>query len=285
MSYPEREFASIYNQYIDMVYRLCFSFLKNKEDTEDAVQSVFVKYWKGRKKFESEQHEKAWFIVTASNTCKDMLRQSWRNNVSMDNYDFAPDTEDSDHDDVYMAIMELPEKYKTVVYLYYYEGYKTREIAQMLRKPSSTIRNYLTAAKTDGYSYRFFKQDDNLFRAFVDSCIDGYCIVVYMERLEYENTEGIWQVTGYQVLKNGDAEIAKGKLKPYSGESAGGGISIPQEDTAIKGMEDAVLIYNVNDKKNIVSVGEEDGWLIRGILDNCSRRESVEGGCSSILSR
>ena len=147
MSYPEEIFVSTYNRYIDMVYRLCFSFLKNKEDTEDAVQSVFVKYLKSNKKFENESHEKAWFIVTASNLCKDMLRQSWRRNVSIETYDFIPDTEDTANDDVYMAIMNLPNKYKTVVYLYYYEGYKTNEIAEMLHKPSSTIRNYLTEAR------------------------------------------------------------------------------------------------------------------------------------------
>lgn len=147
MSCSEEIFISTYNRYIDMVYRLCFSFLKNKEDTEDAVQSVFIKFLKSNKKFENECHEKAWFIVTASNLCKDMLRQSWRRNISIETYDFISDTEDTANNDVYMAIMNLPDKYKTVVYLYYYEGYKTQEIAEMLHKPSSTIRNHLTEAR------------------------------------------------------------------------------------------------------------------------------------------
>ena len=147
MSCSEKDFVSTYNHYVDMIYRLCFSFLKNKEDTEDAVQSVFVKYLKNRKRFENEHHEKAWFIVTSSNVCKDMLRQSWRHNVSIETYESIPDTEDSADNDVYMAILDLPHKYKTVVYLYYYEGYKTHEIAEMLHKPSSTIRNHLTEAR------------------------------------------------------------------------------------------------------------------------------------------
>ena len=66
MSYSEKDFVSTYNRYVDMIYRLCFSFLKNKEDTEDAVQSVFLKYIKTKKGFENEHHEKAWFIVTSS---------------------------------------------------------------------------------------------------------------------------------------------------------------------------------------------------------------------------
>lgn len=142
-----KKFTFTYHQYVDMVYRLCFSFLKTKEDTEDAVQSVFVKYLKSGKKFESGEHEKAWFIVTASNICKDMLRQAWRRNVSMEIYDAIPDTCEGEDRDVLTAVMDLPEKYKTVVYLYYYEGYQTREIAQMLHKPPSTIRNYLAEAR------------------------------------------------------------------------------------------------------------------------------------------
>lgn len=147
MSCSDKEFLFVYNRYVDMIYRLCFSFLKNKEDTEDAVQSVFIKYLKRHRNFENECHEKAWFLVTASNLCKDMLRQSWRHNISIETYDPIPAVEDSADNEVYMAILDLPCKYKTVVYLYYYEGYKTHEIAEMLHKPSSTIRNYLTEAR------------------------------------------------------------------------------------------------------------------------------------------
>lgn len=121
--------------------------MNNKEDTEDAVQSVFVKYLKNRKKFKNEHHEKAWFLVTSSNICKDMLRQSWRHNINIETYDSVPDTEEPSGNDVYMAILDLPYKYKTVVYLYYYEGYKTHEIAEILHKPSSTIRNHLTEVR------------------------------------------------------------------------------------------------------------------------------------------
>ena len=85
--------------------------------------------------------------MVTSNICKDILRQSWSHNISIETYDIISDTKDRAGDDVYMAVLELPYKYKTVVYLYYYEGYKTDEIAEILRKPSSTIRNYLTEAR------------------------------------------------------------------------------------------------------------------------------------------
>ncbi|MCM1500192.1 MAG: RNA polymerase sigma factor [Clostridium sp.] len=147
MNYSEKDFISTYNCYVDMIYRLCFSFLKNKEDTEDAVQSVFMKYIKKAKKFENENHKKAWFVVASSNVCKDMLRQSCRRNISIESFDTIPNVENPATNEVYLAILDLPYKYKTVVYLYYYEGYKTYEIAKILHKPSSTIRNYLTEAR------------------------------------------------------------------------------------------------------------------------------------------
>lgn len=148
MSFLEKEFETLYNQYIDMIYRLCFSFLKNREDTEDAVQTVFVKYLKKKKRLVNENHEKAWFIVTASNVCKDMLRQSWRkHDRSMERYDEIAVRKDAADHEMEMAVMSLPDKYKTVVYLYYYEGYQTKEIAEILHKPASTIRNYLTEAR------------------------------------------------------------------------------------------------------------------------------------------
>ena len=148
MNYEEQNFQSTYNRHIDMIYRLCFSFLKNKEDTEDAVQSVFIKYFKKRKNFENENHEKAWFIVTSSNICKDMLRQSWRrHNINIDTYDFISETENTVDHDLYMEIMNLPDKYKTVIYLYYYEGFTAREIARMIEKKESTVQTWLARGR------------------------------------------------------------------------------------------------------------------------------------------
>lgn len=146
--YSSEEFEATYYKYADMTYRVCFSFLKNKEDTEDAVQSVFIKYIKRQKGFENADHEKAWFIVTASSVSKDLLRQAWRrHDTAIEDHGLVSGPGETVEDEVYAAILELPDKYKTVVYLYYYEGYKTKEIAKMLHRPASTIRNDLTQAR------------------------------------------------------------------------------------------------------------------------------------------
>lgn len=75
--------------------------------------------------------------------------------------------------------------------------------------------NSVTAVKEDGYHYSLFMQDAGHLQAFVESSLDGYCIAVFMERLAYEDTEGIWQVTAYQILENSAADTMERQLEPY----------------------------------------------------------------------
>ncbi len=138
--------------------------------------------------------------------------------------------------------------------------------------------NKITAAWENGYHYSLFGQNENQIQAFVNSSIEEYSIVVYMERIEYESTEGIWQVTGYQILEKSTAENMKNQLEPYSDKPVEENISVSQEDTVIKGVEDAVIIYNMNEKKNVVSVNEDDGKVISDILNACDRSENIADG-------
>lgn len=143
----EQEFTEVYEAYVDDIYRLCFSFMKNHMDAEDAVQETFLKYYHSGKCFDSQQHLKAWLIVTASNHCKDMLKQWWRKQKSIDSYENVTEGQEAHVDEMMELVLQLPEKYKTAVYLYYYEGYDSREIARLLHKPDSTIRTYLQKAR------------------------------------------------------------------------------------------------------------------------------------------
>lgn len=139
------EVAEIYERQVDTVYRVCYSFMKNASDAEDMVQETFLKLISCEKQFESPEHEKAWLIVTASNTCRDELRR-WKRrlknitSVSGRENENPADTED---DTILEWVMELPVRYKQVIYLYYYEGYRTPEIANMLHCSESTVRNRL----------------------------------------------------------------------------------------------------------------------------------------------
>lgn len=133
-----RYFESIYNTHVDMVYRLCFSFMKNTADTEDAVQTTFLKLISTDCK--RIKNEKAWLIVCASNVCRDMLRK--KKTVSLEDT-VEPSSPGIETDETLSAILALPDKYKTAIYMYYYEGYSCKEISQHLCKPSSTIRGWL----------------------------------------------------------------------------------------------------------------------------------------------
>ncbi len=134
------EFIEIYEKNIDTIYQVCYMFMKNKHDTEDAVQTTFLKLFKSNMKFETEEHAKAWLIVTASNTCKNNLKYWFKKQVTS-LIEEIPVTKKEDN--TLNIILKLPEKYKLIFYMYYYQGYKTKEIAEILNINESTIRSHL----------------------------------------------------------------------------------------------------------------------------------------------
>ena len=141
-----KNFIETYNRHVDMVYRVCYSFMKNQTDAEDMVQETFLRLLSNQKKFADERHEKAWLIVTASNLCKDTLKNWWRTNENIDDYPDIPQ-KSSGSSTVMEAILSLSDDYKTAVYMYYYEGYSTAEIAQFLGCPDATVRSRLARAR------------------------------------------------------------------------------------------------------------------------------------------
>ena len=139
----DNEMTEIYNRNVLSVYRLCFSYLKNVTDTEDIVQETFVKAFMRDKAFENERHEKGWLIMTAGNMCKDLLSHWWRKNRNLDDYETLQAKAGFDIDETFIEIMKLPPKYKTVIYMYYYEEYSTSEISEILKKNKSTVCSLL----------------------------------------------------------------------------------------------------------------------------------------------
>lgn len=146
-SETEQGFSDVYARNIDAVYRVCFSFLKNSADAEDLSQDTFLRYLDRDVKFESERHEKAWFIVTASNLCKNEIKSWRRKTQDIDEHIELGFEQNFDSGETLRAIMALPNEYKTIVYMYYYEGYSTPEIAKMLKRPDATIRTRLARAR------------------------------------------------------------------------------------------------------------------------------------------
>ena len=138
------------DRYADLVRRVCMIHLKNHADTEDIFQTVFLKYVTGTTEFESEEHEKGWFIRVTINACKDLLRSFFRSRtVSLDDLLEQPDQVLEDHREVLEAVLALPDKYRDVVYLHYYEGYTAPEIGTILHKNPNTVYTLLTRARDE----------------------------------------------------------------------------------------------------------------------------------------
>lgn len=128
------------------IYRLAMLYLKNVADAEDAVQNVFLKYIEKEVFFEDVARETAWFIAVTRNYCKDQLRSFWKKRVDMGEIPEPVTWEKTDYE-LYEQIMKLPDKYREVLYLYYYEDYSVREMADILSRNGSTIQTQLADAR------------------------------------------------------------------------------------------------------------------------------------------
>lgn len=136
--------AQIYLRNLDTVYRVCWLYMKNRSDTEDAVSDTFVRLMRSDMNFSGEEHERSWLIVTARNICKDMLKSPKYKNEPLDENML---TGEILTDETLIAVKELPEKYRTAVYLHYYEGYSCGEIAEMLGCIRSTVISRLARGR------------------------------------------------------------------------------------------------------------------------------------------
>ena len=144
----EQEVTEAINNYGDTIRRICLVHLKNQADTEDIFQNTFLKYTLSDVVFEDEEHQKAWLIRVAVNSCKDLLKSAFRRHtVALDELINQPAVIDNEHKEILEAVLSLPNKYKDVIYLFFYEGYSAVEISGILGKNVNTIYTRLSRAK------------------------------------------------------------------------------------------------------------------------------------------
>ncbi len=147
MKSPE-DVNRVVETYADMVRRICLVHLKNMHDTEDVFQNVFLKYMLYKGSFENEEHEKAWLVRVTINACTDWLRRlSRRKWVPLETVLEESDIQGDASREVLEAVLQLPDRYRKVVYLFYYEGYSAVEIAGILGKKENTVYTWLSRAK------------------------------------------------------------------------------------------------------------------------------------------
>lgn len=145
----EQETSVAIDRYADTVRRICVLYLKDSADTEDIFQEVFLKYALCNTVFENEDHEKAWLIKVTMNRCKDFLRSFFvSRTVPLESVAELMAELPPDHSEVLTAVLELPKKYKEVIYLHYYEGYTAPEIGALLGRNVNTVYTLINRGKT-----------------------------------------------------------------------------------------------------------------------------------------
>lgn len=138
----------IFREYYLLIYRVAFSQLKNHDDAEDITQEVFLKIIRHDMRYDSIEHERAWIIRVTINLCRDLLKSKWRKtSVSMENISEIQNAESEKfgnlQDNMLWIILQLPEKYRNCLYLFYYEDYSVKEISQSLEMPENTVKTNL----------------------------------------------------------------------------------------------------------------------------------------------
>jgi len=138
-------FEDIIKRNESRLFRTAIAILGRRADAEDIVQDTFVKLFEKQPSFESAAHETAWLMRVTVNKCKSRLRLFWwkKSEPLLETHP----TRDDNQRRVIESVMSLPSKYRTVIHLFYYEGYSTREIAEMTKQKESTIRQQLTRAR------------------------------------------------------------------------------------------------------------------------------------------
>ena len=132
----EAEILNLFDQYSGMVYRIAFSYLRQSQDAEDAVQAMFLKLIEGNVELMVGK-ERAFLTRVTINYCKDALRLVWKRRVGpLDDTIVFEQKEDRE---LFNAVMSLPLKYRVTIHLHYYEGYTFSEIADFLKINSSTV--------------------------------------------------------------------------------------------------------------------------------------------------
>ncbi len=139
---------ALIKEYRNNLYAAAFSVCKNAQDAEDVVQDTFIQYWSLKKEFESEQHIRAWLLRVAINKAKNKNNTFFRRRaVPFEDYIQTLTFESEESSELFEAVMNLPEKYRIVIHLFYYEDYSVKEIADILKLTQSNVKVRLSRGR------------------------------------------------------------------------------------------------------------------------------------------
>lgn len=134
----------VFERYKDRIFAIGFNYFKNSIDADDVVQETFYKLYRSGRDFENEDHLRNWLIRVAINECKRVTLSSWfKKKEPLEDYIKTLVWNDPEESEVFLAVMSLPKKYRTVIHLYYYEDYSIQEIADLLEISSTAVSTQL----------------------------------------------------------------------------------------------------------------------------------------------
>ncbi|MGN0618653.1 MAG: RNA polymerase sigma factor [Ruminiclostridium sp.] len=134
----EEKFTHYISLFQSTVFRVAYSYVKNRADAEDIMQEVFLLLYKSEENFAADENAKAWLIRTAANRAKNHLKSRWvkgRNDITED---FSFETREDR--ELLLAVNRLNKNYRIVIYLFYYEGYGVKEISAMLGISETNVK-------------------------------------------------------------------------------------------------------------------------------------------------
>jgi len=154
------QFNAYAAKYMDTVFRLAFSMLKSPADADDVTQNVLLSLYRTDYQFESDEHVRNWLMKVTVNECRKVWRRPFRRHENIDDYAETLAFEDPSYRDLFEAIMQLDRDKRTVIILYYIEGYSIKEIAEILDVPAATIGTRLARARAKLAQY--LKEEESI---------------------------------------------------------------------------------------------------------------------------
>lgn len=143
--FTNQEFKEKYELYAQMIMNISYGYTKNKLDSEDIIQNVFVKFLKCRKEFKSLEDEKYWLIRVTINECKNFLKNSYNTKVLLDEKVVLNTKVEEDDKTPLMFdyVKKLPDKYKKPIILHYYNSLPIKEVSEILKISISSVKKQL----------------------------------------------------------------------------------------------------------------------------------------------